>query len=237
MRLSKNILLVAHFLFFLLTGQATAVTSGPWTIVVDCGRFSGVEAAAGAEGQIDWLDPDQSDDKTCTECFSAMELQRYLRRMTGRKDDFSLVDDDELPESGAVIVVGLASATGVRSLIDKLGIGAEQFAELGPQGYCIKSAVIDGRRLTLVAGQERVGTLYGAYDLLYRLGCRWFAPGDLHEEVPPLEAIPDLDVTARPSFVSRGFLAWEDRGDEDFLLWMARNRLNYWTLAQAAALP
>ncbi len=51
--------------------------------------------------------------------------------------------------------------------------------------------------MTLVAGGGRVGTLYGAYDLLYRLGCRRFAPGELHEEVPQvgrLAGIRDLQL-------------------------------------------
>jgi len=209
-----------------------STASGNTTIIVDCGRFPSAEAAAGVEEQIDWLDADRSDDTACTQCFAAIEVQRYLRRMTGRSDDFAVVDDDHLPATGAVIVVGQPTAAGAQAVADKLGVNDEQLAGLGSEGYRIKSTVIDGRRLAVVAGRERVGTLYAAYDLLYRLGCRWFAPGDLHEEVPPLEAIPDLDVTARPSFVSRGFLAWENRGDADFLLWMARNRLNYWTLAQ-----
>jgi len=79
-----------------------------------------------------------------------------------------------------------------------------------------------------------VGTLYAAYDLLHRLGCRWFAPGELHEVVPDaLEGIPDLDVTKQPHFLTRGFHAWEDRGNPEFLLWMARNRLDYWCLEQS----
>ena len=41
-----------------------------------------------------------------------------------------------------------------------------------------------------------------------------------------------MDVTERPAFLTRGFLAWEDRGDPDFLLWMARNRMNYWCVEQ-----
>ena len=219
-----------RFLFVAMIACGAAVARAECTIVVDAGPFPTVEAAAEGERRVKWGDADRSDDAACTHCFAALELERYLRRMSERSDGFLLVDDGDTPSSGDLIVVGRPA--GVAAVIDKLGVGNEQLAGLGPQGYHIKSAVIDGRRLTVVAGSERIGTLYGAYDLLYRLGCRWFAPGRLHEEVPPLEAIPDLDVTARPSFVSRGFLAWEDRGDTDFLLWMARNRLNYWTLAQ-----
>ena len=35
-----------------------------------------------------------------------------------------------------------------------------------------------------------------------------------------------------PKLFTRGFHAWEDRGTVDFVLWMARNRLNYWCVDQ-----
>lgn len=194
------------------------------TIVVDRGSFPTVEAAATGEEQVNWLDADRADDTACTQCFAALELQRYLRRMTGRSEDFPVTDKAQVPPAGDLIFVG--------PLADQALLAREELAALGPEGYRIRSKPLGGRRVTIVAGAERVGTLYGAYDLLYRLGCRWFAPGEIGEDVPRVAAIPDVDVTERPSFAARGFLAWENRGDADFLLWMARNRLDYWTLAQ-----
>lgn len=223
---------VGRFLFVVAMVWAVVPARAEWTIAVQSGRFSTPMAAAGAEEQVNWLDADRADDTVCTQCFAALELQRYLRRMTGRKEDIRLVDDSRTPSSGDLIVVGRAASADARAAFESLGVTEEQLEALGPEGYRIRSSVVQGRRLVVVAGRERVGTLYGVYDLLYRMGCRWFAPGELGEDVPRVEAIPDLDVTERPSFVTRGFLAWENRGDEDFLLWMARNRLDYWTLAQ-----
>jgi len=258
---------VGRLYVFAMIASTAVAARADWTIVVDSGPFATVEAAAQAEEQVDWLDADQADDTACTECFAAVELQRYLRQMTQRNEDFALVDDRKLPATGDLILVG--QAAGARLAVDALGIAKAEMDGLGPEGYRIKNAVAAGRRLAFVAGRDRVGTLYGVYDLLYRLGCRWFAPGELGEDVPRAVAIPDLlspalsmiverprepripavsagirgegqslaapvsiDVTQRPSFVTRGFLAWENRGDADFLLWMARNRLDYWTLAQ-----
>lgn len=215
-------------LMLLLPASGSADT----TIVVDFGRFPTAQAAADGEGEIDWLGGDQRDAAACTQCFAAFELQRYLRKMTGRNGDFALMSHDQTPQAGDVILVGRPAADRARALADTLGVTDDKLAGLGPEGYRIKSAMVSGRRLTIVAGGERVGTLYGAYDLLYRLGCRWFAPGELGEDVPQIKGLADLDVTERPSFVSRGFLAWENRGDMEFLLWMARNRLDYWTIAQ-----
>lgn len=223
-------------------------------IVVDFGPHPSAEAAGHGEAGVDWLDADPTDDTVCTQCFAALELQHYLRKLTGRPEDFPIVDDDPWenetgpifrsgPEgashradpssSDVVLVGGPASNAAARTMAPTLGVNPDRLAELGPEGYLIKSAAVDGRRVTLVAGGGRVGTLYGAYDLLYQLGCRWFAPGEVHEEIPHAEQIPDLTREERPSFRTRGFLAWEDRGNPDFLVWMARNRLNEWCVEQS----
>ncbi|MBT3273147.1 MAG: DUF4838 domain-containing protein [Spirochaetales bacterium] len=39
-------------------------------------------------------------------------------------------------------------------------------------------------------------------------------------------------MTERPSFTLRGFWATDNRGTEEFLLWMARNKLNLWSAEQ-----
>lgn len=94
------------------------------SIVVGCGPFPSLQAAAVAEEQADWLDADQADDNACTQCFAAAELQRYLRRMTGRVEDFSLVSDAQLPQSGDVILVGQPAGAAARNLSQSLGVDA-----------------------------------------------------------------------------------------------------------------
>ena len=202
-------------------------------IVVNVGSFPSARKAGTAEAEVDWLDADPSDDVVCTECFAATELQRLLRRMTGRDDDFALVDDDAPGEGDWIVVGGPTSNAVARRLAPRIGLDDEELARLGPEGYRLKTAAVDGRRVTLVAGGGRVGTLYGAYDLLYRLGCRWLAPGEAQEDAPSIDALGEFDVAERPAFATRGFHAWEDRADVDFLLWMARNRLNYWCVEQS----
>jgi len=202
-------------------------------LVVNLGAQPSAEAAGLGEAQVNWLDADRTDDTVCTECFAALELQRYLRKLAGRTDGFSIVDDDSTPAGELILVGGPGSNAASRRWAAALGVDAQHLDALGPEGYRLKTATVDGRRLTLVAGGGRIGTLYGAYDLLYRQGVRWFAPGELHEEVPSVERLGDLDVAQRPAFATRGFLAWQDRGDREFLLWMARNRLNEWCVEQS----
>jgi len=198
------------------------------TIVVNYGRHASPAVAAHSEAKVNWHDADTTDDTACTESFAAVELQRCFRHVTGRPKDFVIAGDKAAP-GGDLLLVGLPGPNAAGGKLAKgLGVTAGQLTGLGPEGYRIRSAVIDGRRVTLLAGGGRVGTLYAAYDLLHRLGWRWFAPEAVHEVPPKARAIGDLDVTARPTFLTRGFHAWEDRGQAALLLWMARNRLNYW---------
>jgi hypothetical protein len=222
-------ILVSGVIFFI--GSLPAAGSVGTRILADAGPFEAPAVAAHAEGEVDWLDDDPADDDACTLSFAASELQHYLRRMTGRTDDFALANSGAQLPGGDVILVGLLRDEKMRRMTQLFGPAPDR-AELGPEGYWLKSAQVDGRRVTIVAAQGRSGALYGAYDFLYRLGCRWLDLGELGEEVPRIDALPDMDVVQRPSFTSRGFLAWENRGDAQFLLWMARNRLNYWTLEQ-----
>ena len=92
-----------------------------------------------------------------------------------------------------------------------LGVSRESILHLGPEGYRLKTGNAGGRRITLVAGGGREGTLYGVYDLLHRMGCRWFGPEPFDEEVPRAEWNPAFDVTQQPSFAVRGFYVYETR--------------------------
>lgn len=80
-----------------------------------------------------------------------------------------------------------------------------------------------GRDLHILGGGPR-GVLYGVYEFLEHLGCRWFTPEVCH--VPRrrnLEILP-LSLTGRPAFEYRDNFNW-DTGDP---LWRVRNRMNGW---------
>ncbi|NLF09632.1 MAG: DUF4838 domain-containing protein [Pirellulaceae bacterium] len=198
------------------------------SIVVNLGSHLSAKAAGNSEASVDWLDDDPSDDVVCTECFAALELQRYLRKMTGRADDFVILDDDRTPRGELILVGSPATNASAALLAPRLGVTAEQLEKLGPEGYRIKTGRLDGRRVTLVAGGGRAGTLYGAYDLLDRMGCRWFSPAEFDEEIPRVEWNPAFDAAERPSFSLRGFRIPRLRGGPAIYRWCARNKLNYW---------
>ncbi len=215
------------------------------TIVVNLGVYASAAAAGGDEANVDWLDADRRDDAICTECFAAVELQKHLRMMTGRANNFAIADDDKVPEGELIVVGSPATNAAAARFAPQLGVSAEEIERLGPEGYRIKTGEIDGRRVTLISGGGRVGTLYGVYDLLHRQGCRWFSPAEFDAHVPfengdrhlkhqgaspRFQWNPSFDVAERPSFSLRGFHATEKRETPEFILWMARNRLNFWTV-------
>ncbi len=93
----------------------------------------------------------------------------------------------------------------------------DSFAITGSKDYLIKAAC------------ERA-LLYGAYRFLRELGIGFFSPDRFDTFIPQYTiALPGLDIRQTPRFALRGFFAVEKRDTEEFLLWMARHGMNYWT--------
>ncbi len=96
-------------------------------------------------------------------------------------------------------------------------LGCDEFQLAGHGRYGIK-------------GGSETAMLYGAYELLKQFGFRFFGPDPWDTVIPEGKIIlPEVKVHFRPSFELRGFFAVEKRDTEEFLLWMARNGLNFWT--------
>ncbi|HPD28946.1 MAG TPA: DUF4838 domain-containing protein [Phycisphaerae bacterium] len=206
-----------------LLGFAAPAAPATTFIVVNRGEYKSAEQAGNDEANVKWDDGDDADDVICTENFAALELQRYLRMMAGPEgqEDYRIVDDDHLPAKGEIILLGNPQTN------KAVKLPPADFGDLGPEGYIIRSA----ERSTHIGGERRIGTLYGVYRFLDHLGVRWLSPGKIGEEIPDrrLRSLDrSLNIKEKPAFVSRGFHAWEDRGDPEFFDWMARNRMNYW---------
>jgi hypothetical protein len=156
--------------------------------------------------------------------FAAEELKRFLDRVTGA--EFAIVW--AVPKATPAIVLGedLAKQAGVS--IDGLTRDGYVLKTIGQRLYVagkddrggrskILFSVFDGPLPDNASGTDRVrawgdlawdferGTLHGAYDLLERLGVRWFFPGDAGMVVPKTGdiALPALDVREEPHFLLR----------------------------------
>jgi pimeloyl-ACP methyl ester carboxylesterase len=224
-------------------------------IAVDFGSYLSPQQAATNEANVNWNDSNLADDTICTASFAAVELQDYLRRLTGAPDGWAIVKPATLDASRATPAILISTFDELPSAYKKaLALSPASAKDLGAEGFILKTVTISGRSILVIAAPARVGLLYGVYGLLDKLGVRWYAPGKLGEVLPasrpaalgsappseprasapaaPLAALSTLDTAEKPAFLTRGFHAWENRADRDFLLWMARNRLNYWCVEQ-----
>ena len=95
--------------------------------------------------------------------FAIQELKKYVEQMSGAK----LADGDA--KSSPAIVVGL------RSDFSPEDQAALPPAAKGYDGYAV-AVVAEPSPKILIAGDNERGAIYGVYDVLERLGCRWFYP-------------------------------------------------------------
>ena len=88
----------------------------------------------------------------------------------------------------------------------------------------------DAQGLTISGAGPR-GLLYGVYDLLEALGCRWVAPGPDGERIPKMSEItlPADSLADWPALEGRCLIIGHDfflHDAEAWIAWSARNRLN-----------
>jgi hypothetical protein len=148
---------------------------------------------------------------SATEEYAAEELRRFLNEIAGvgpctRQANRSY-------SVGAKTTIYLND----RDAAASAGI---DFPELSPEMFHIES---HGNAIFIIGGSSR-GLLYGVYELLETLGCRWYTP--------ELSKIPKSDncdiapicITSGPAFEFRDMFIWE--GSDP--VWWARNRMNGW---------
>jgi hypothetical protein len=147
-------------------------------------------------------------DASLSERRAADELAHHVELMCGAQ--LPIVTEDARP-AGPLILVGRSET------LERRGFRIP-FERLGAEGFALQTRGGD----VAVAGGRQRGTMYGVYELLERLGCRWYA---LDQTVTPRREtlrIPPLDEIQQPSFESRDVLIWEATRKD----WAARNRLN-----------
>jgi hypothetical protein len=228
---SRQQLTVGLITIFLGMAASVFSSSADVTILANPGPFSSVEQAATGEEQVDWRDANLSDDRACTECFAAMELRRFLPLCsTVAENDIRLQSPGKLPQSGDVILFG--------SLVSNPLIASSSLSDsvelTTGESFRIRAFRENNRMVTIIEGKDRVGTLYGVYRYLEELGMRFYGLGETGTVYPrEKKQLPGaLAIAENPSFLTRGYHAWEDRGNDDFFLWMARNHMNFWTAAE-----
>jgi len=135
--------------------------------------------------------------------FAAEELRRYIEAMSGAS----------LP------LVPSGKIAGVTRILLTAGLD-------GDDHYHLRAS--DDR--VTIAGSTPRAVLFGAYDLLERLGCGWCVPGD--DTVPKRSTIsvPPMDVDTAPAFRYRMMLDFPLMSVAQSIAivdWIAKNRMNW----------
>jgi alpha-glucuronidase len=115
---------------------------------------------------------------------AATELQRGFKGMIGQ----DLVQRETAMGDGAVVL-----GTAKSPLIAPLGL---PLAQLGEEGFLIRSATIAGKRVTVIAGNADVGVLYGVFRFLKLMQTR--------------QPVDNLDISDAPKLKVRVLNHWDN---------------------------
>lgn len=155
-------------------------------------------------------------------------LQEYIKKISGAS--LPIVDDSKTVE-GAKVLIGRSKF--VDAL--KLDIPSGHTNAFKEEGYIIKQI---GDQLILAGNDHRPapaykGSLFAVIEILQRLGCRWYFPGEFGEVYSRSRdiSLPRMDETVKPSLAVRGFwygvpaaLRKNKSLNDDMEQWQARNR-------------
>lgn len=137
---------------------------------------------------------------------SVNDLAHYLGKMSGTT--IEVIEGAVEKDKRTPIYIG--------ALAEKV-FGPVGISKAGKYGF----RVVTSEKGIGLYGESEYGTSYAIYELLHRLGCRWFMPTELGEVVPntPALSVPMMDASLAPATEYRGL--WQ--GGVDFL---RRNRMN-----------
>ena len=136
---------------------------------------------------------------------SVRDLAHYLGKIAGA--EFEVVESRPLVDQRNPIYVGKRA----KQIFGPVGI-----TKSGAFGFRV---VADPKRGIGLYGESEHGTSYAIYELLHRLGCRWYMPTDLGEVIPrrPTLNMPSMDDKLMPATEYRDMT----QGGAD---WKRRNR-------------
>jgi len=148
---------------------------------------------------------------------SVKDLAHYLEKMSGAKVEVLSTVPDAKDGRVPILVGGIA--------VQKFG-GVKQKAPHA-QGFRV---VVSPQGVGLM-GENDESTSYAIYEVLDRLGCRWFLPSEMGEEIPALKtvALPAMDFSGAPGTSYRGI--WYSSGE-----FRRRNRMGGFPISAGHAL-
>ena len=189
-----------------------------------------------------------ADEATEVERFAAAELQRYISQMTAGNEaggKVPIISSGKAGDAlnGDILLGRAATHSRVAALCQQQQIAVDAVA-LGSDGYVIRTTEDQsGREVILLASGTERGVLFAVYQLLEKLGVRFFGYRDREGEVVPrLDRLvaPHLDAKERPAFRYRfvsdnGYGAEEKAKFVNIADWAGKNRCNIFMLTPSRA--
>jgi len=120
------------------------------------------------------------------------DLNYHLQKMSGAGLEVVETADPAQIKAPAVVLGELAV---------KLGATPQKASE-SKEGF----RLLTKNNMFLIGGESDEGAVFGAYELLSRLGCDWVMPGEIGEIIPRKTTVsaPDADESSAPDFLIRG---------------------------------
>ncbi len=180
------------------------------------------------------VQPDKPDQ---WERLAADELALHLEKISGAKvamTSLSELDRMALPADTVRILIGRAATAKVADLNVERALDHRNDFLSCRDGFVLRAAgnVIALAGLPQLEERQYLsrGTLYAAYELLERLGCRWFWPGELGQVIPKRKTITiePFETVQAPSFDLRLIRFTPDPGPrpKEVNAWYRRSRTN-----------
>ncbi len=159
---------------------------------------------ANGENYVNWR-KDFYEGTRCTIAYAAVELRNFLQ---------------QLIENGEIYFSSIANGD--------INIYLDAEKEQGKTGIFSLIPCDNGIK---IIGKDRVGTLYGVYELLKMQGFRWFTPSGFGNSHIPAKTNTLILPTERKDFapamdIMRGFDFEGGAPGAYMWIWMARNKLN-----------
>ncbi len=143
------------------------------------------------------------------EQLAAKEIRRYLYLRTGELLPI-IWGSEKLPVKGDLIIAGQKDRKIIRDLIGTDEKLKSSVASLAAQQYQIKTLVLNGRKVVLIAGGDTMGALYGVYRFIEHFGVRFYLHGDTIPDGKIPMLLPELDEQGKPLFPLRGIQPFHD---------------------------
>ncbi len=150
--------------------------------------------------------PDVPVERRVTYQDSIKDLALYLGKMSGAK--IEIVEGLPKDEKRIPIYIGDEA----QKVFGKVGI-----SKAGLYGFRV---VANAKRGLGLYGESEIGTSYAIYELLHRLGCRWFMPTELGEVIPELPSLTVAEMDEKLAPATKIRAVWQGGAD-----YIRRNRL------------